>query len=119
MLRSCAVLYLPSSNPRRRYRRRRRRPRRPIWVPAFSVTCWDGRRLDAGSSRNFRECARHYRTREVAISCAEMRYTDDRLPSSQVLENVRNQSCEGLALPFLFNWLLGAWSLRAHCLSSF
>ncbi|EJD02470.1 uncharacterized protein FOMMEDRAFT_141501 [Fomitiporia mediterranea MF3/22] len=25
----------------------------------------------------------------------------------QVLENIRRQSCEGLALPFLFNWLLG------------
>jgi hypothetical protein len=28
-------------------------------------------------------------------------------PSSQVLENARRQSVEGLALPFLFNWLLG------------
>ena len=25
----------------------------------------------------------------------------------QVLENIRRQSCEGRALPFLFNWLLG------------
>jgi len=25
----------------------------------------------------------------------------------QVLENIRRQSCEGLALPFLANWLLG------------
>ena len=35
---------------------------------------------------------------------------DDGLTSakrSQVLENVRNQSVEGLALPFLMNWLLG------------
>jgi PQ loop repeat protein len=29
------------------------------------------------------------------------------LPSSQVIENARRQSVEGLALPFLSNWLLG------------
>lgn len=29
---------------------------------------------------------------------------------SQVLENIRNNSCEGLALPFLANWLMGASS---------
>src|SRR6267154_6488179 len=28
-------------------------------------------------------------------------------PSSQVIENTRRQSVEGLALPFLLNWLLG------------
>jgi len=28
-------------------------------------------------------------------------------PFSQVIENIRRQSCEGLALPFLANWLLG------------
>jgi len=27
--------------------------------------------------------------------------------SSQVVENIRCQSCEGLALPFLANWLMG------------
>ena len=26
---------------------------------------------------------------------------------SQVVENLRRQSCEGLALPFLANWLMG------------
>lgn len=29
------------------------------------------------------------------------------LSNSQVLENLRRQSCEGLALPFLANWFLG------------
>ena len=30
----------------------------------------------------------------------------------QVLENIRNQSVEGLALPFLINWLLGEHALK-------
>lgn len=35
----------------------------------------------------------------------------------QVLENIRRQSCEGLALPFLANWLLGHTRLSS-CSSS-
>ncbi|TFK42501.1 PQ loop repeat-domain-containing protein [Crucibulum laeve] len=34
----------------------------------------------------------------------------------QVLENIRRQSCEGLALPFLANWLLGDISNLVGCL---
>ncbi|KAH8116794.1 PQ loop repeat-domain-containing protein [Phellopilus nigrolimitatus] len=34
----------------------------------------------------------------------------------QVLENVRRQSCDGLALPFLFNWLLGDITNLIGCL---
>ena len=41
-----------------------RRPR--CWDPVCSATCWGGRRLAAGSLRNFRECVRHPLTREVA-----------------------------------------------------
>jgi hypothetical protein len=37
--------------------------------------------------------------------------------SSQLLENFRRQSVEGLALPFLANWLLGTiyTPLAVHC----
>ncbi|KAJ8502902.1 hypothetical protein ONZ45_g11335 [Pleurotus djamor] len=35
---------------------------------------------------------------------------------SQVLENIRRQSCEGLALPFLGNWFLGDLSNLIGCL---
>ncbi|KAF5380890.1 hypothetical protein D9615_004025 [Tricholomella constricta] len=34
----------------------------------------------------------------------------------QVLENIRRQSCEGLALPFLANWLLGDFSNLVGCI---
>ncbi|KAF8892508.1 hypothetical protein BD779DRAFT_1610089 [Infundibulicybe gibba] len=34
----------------------------------------------------------------------------------QVLENLRRQSCEGLALPFLVNWLLGDFSNLVGCI---
>ncbi|KAL5489766.1 hypothetical protein ACEPAI_4598 [Sanghuangporus weigelae] len=34
----------------------------------------------------------------------------------QVLENIRRQSCEGLALPFLFNWLLGDFTNLIGCI---
>lgn len=34
----------------------------------------------------------------------------------QVLENIRRQSCEGLALPFLANWLLGDISNLVGCI---
>ncbi|KAF9535260.1 PQ loop repeat-domain-containing protein [Crepidotus variabilis] len=34
----------------------------------------------------------------------------------QVIENIRRQSCEGLALPFLANWLLGDISNLVGCL---
>ncbi|RDB21056.1 Lysosomal amino acid transporter 1 [Hypsizygus marmoreus] len=34
----------------------------------------------------------------------------------QVLENIRRQSCEGLALPFLANWLLGDFSNLIGCI---
>ncbi|KAG1782613.1 PQ loop repeat-domain-containing protein [Suillus placidus] len=34
----------------------------------------------------------------------------------QVIENHKRQSCEGLALPFLFNWLLGDLSNLIGCL---
>ncbi|KAF8643913.1 hypothetical protein AX16_008929 [Volvariella volvacea WC 439] len=34
----------------------------------------------------------------------------------QVLENYRRQSCEGLALPFLANWLLGDFSNLVGCI---
>ncbi|KAH7919011.1 hypothetical protein BV22DRAFT_972416, partial [Leucogyrophana mollusca] len=34
----------------------------------------------------------------------------------QVLENIKRQSCEGLALPFLLNWLLGDMSNLIGCL---
>ncbi|KAI5119186.1 hypothetical protein M0805_000640 [Coniferiporia weirii] len=34
----------------------------------------------------------------------------------QVLENVRRQSCDGLALPFLLNWLLGDITNLVGCL---
>ncbi|KAF8557320.1 hypothetical protein OG21DRAFT_1435558, partial [Imleria badia] len=34
----------------------------------------------------------------------------------QILENIRQQSCEGLALPFLFNWMLGDASNLIGCL---
>lgn len=30
----------------------------------------------------------------------------------QILENIKQQSCESLALPFLFNWMLGTPSNR-------
>jgi hypothetical protein len=38
------------------------------------------------------------RTRSDRVVCDDNR---------QMLENVRLQSCEGLALPFLLNWLFG------------
>lgn len=42
--------------------------------------------------------------------CILSSYLHDVLTScSQVLENLRRQSCEGLALPFLANWFLGAF----------
>jgi uncharacterized protein with PQ loop repeat len=34
----------------------------------------------------------------------------------QILENIKQQSCEGLALPFLFNWMLGDASNLIGCL---
>lgn len=34
----------------------------------------------------------------------------------QVLENIRRQSCEGLAFPFLLNWLLGDLSNLVGCI---
>ncbi|KAG9318857.1 hypothetical protein JVU11DRAFT_963 [Chiua virens] len=36
--------------------------------------------------------------------------------SVQIMENIRQQSCEGLALPFLFNWMLGDASNLIGCL---
>lgn len=36
-----------------------------------------------------------------------MLYIPLSFPFSQVIENARRQSVEGLALPFLSNWLLG------------
>jgi hypothetical protein len=36
-------------------------------------------------------------------------------PFSQVIENIRRQSCEGLALPFLANWLLGKAQACFNC----
>ena len=42
----------------------------------------------------------------VALFTARLSCTH-RFSFSQVLENARRQSVEGLALPFLTNWLLG------------
>ncbi|KAG6837296.1 hypothetical protein H0H93_011898 [Arthromyces matolae] len=35
----------------------------------------------------------------------------------QIIENIRNQSCDGLALPFLANWLLGAFKCTISLLA--
>ena len=42
---------------------------------------------------------RHYKIRHTHLFSGRF--------NRQVLENIRRQSCEGLALPFLLNWLLG------------
>ena len=47
------------------------------------------------------------------VACAS-HLTVERVIYSQVLENARRQSVEGLAFPFLMNWLLGEYyTLRA------
>lgn len=38
----------------------------------------------------------------------------DRGAIRQMLENIRSQSCEGLALPFLLNWLFGGLARAAE-----
>ncbi|KAH0827025.1 hypothetical protein J3R83DRAFT_4706 [Lanmaoa asiatica] len=38
------------------------------------------------------------------------------LECSQIMENMKRQSCESLALPFLFNWMLGDASNLIGCL---
>ncbi|KAG6868235.1 hypothetical protein C0993_005935 [Termitomyces sp. T159_Od127] len=68
--------------------------RGPGWIPLRSASSWATCRSPAGSVPSSREC--------VSVAPAPL------TRPSQVVENIRRQSCAGLALPFLANWLLGA-----------
>lgn len=56
-----------------------------------------GRRYVVGWEPSFRELARGHGRVSLTVDLR------------QVLENIRRQSADGLALPFLFNWALGVY----------
>ena len=60
----------------------------------ISICCWLGAQFPSVNASN-----RH----DLDLTPADDIYID-----SQVIENVRRKSVEGLSLPFLANWFLGA-----------
>jgi hypothetical protein len=92
---------------------------RASWSPG----CWGIRALAAGSAPSFRE-SHHTRITELLLPFTPVLHrprlfleleiairgaclTPGLTSYRQVLKNARLQSCEGLALPFLVNWLFG------------